>query len=191
MVAKERYKNLIRDDFWINTDSLKSSLDLKLKDQDTEENKKSNLLQFVLNITLSVFALIIAMTQLLQVPCIDGLTHDASMCHSLSGKQFIFSLDDNSLNYVQIILKYWSDIAIGMPLVIFIILAILNFWRIDRWINNNIGHGWWGGYIRSILAFAVSEGAGKMMAFAWVFIFVVVMIILLCAALGLLHPSII
>lgn len=190
MVAKKKYEGLIREDFWINTDNLRVSLDLKLKDQETIESNKSNLLQTVLNITLSIFALIIAMTQLLQVPCIDGLTYNASTCHSLSGQQFIFSLDNNSLNYVQMILKYWSSITTGMPIVIIFLIALLNFWRIDRWINNNIGHGWWGGYIRSILAFAVSEGAGRMMAFIWVGIFIVTMITLLCAALGLLHLSI-
>ncbi|ACT46991.1 hypothetical protein [Methylotenera mobilis] len=186
-IAKNKYGDLIRKDNWIDTGILKTSLDLKLRDKESLENNKSDLQQTLLNIILSLFGLIIAMTQLLQVPCIDGLTYDSS-CVSHDQK-FMFALDTGSLGYVQIILKYWTQIALSMPIVIGILLIMVNFWRIDRWLNNNIGHSWWGGYIRSILAFAVSDKCGILLAFGWVIIFAVIMVSLLMVGLGLFHPS--
>ena len=156
---------------------------MKLQDQNENESNNNNLLQASLTIILSLFALIIAMAQLLQVPCIQGLTYTDS-CATIGNSKFFFAIDTSSIEIVQFLLKHWLSLIMGMPIAIVILVTFLSWWRIKRWVNNNIGHGVLGGQIRVILAFAVSERYGRLLTYLWILMLIALFSILLIASTG-------
>lgn len=121
-VVKRRLGNKAREDFWIDTEQLRNSLNLKLQAQEMKESNNSDTQQIVLNVVFFVFAFVISMSQLLQIPCIKGLTYNKEDCTTQLGKEIIFSLDSSSLSYVDALLKYWTSITVGMPLALLVVL---------------------------------------------------------------------
>lgn len=188
-VVKRRLNNKAREDFWIDTEQLRNSLNLKLQAQEMKESNNSDTQQLVLNVVFFVFAFVISMSQLLQIPCIKGLTYSKEDCTTQLGKEIIFSLDSSSLDYVDALLKYWTSITIGMPLALLVVLMLLNWSRIGRCINNNIGHYWWGSAIRYTMAYGLSGKGGKVIAYLWLGTLACLLFYLLLIALGLMTPS--
>lgn len=182
-VVSERFPE-ISQKHNLNTDALRLSLEYKLESQKDKEIKKSELLQTVLTVILSGFGLMIAMSQLLQIPCIEGLT-STNACVDSDGLPVAFKITKDATNVVQILIENWYQFLMALPGVVITLITITYWQRSVRWLNNIIGHtlvGWW---IRTLLAYAVSQGFGRILAYIWIAFIFIIGLLMAYVAMGL------
>lgn len=169
----------------INVATLRTSLETRLISISEKENRKTIFFQFSIPIILSLAAILITMAQLLQVPCIDGLSAGSS-CKQ-DGVPFAFKLSGNSIHIVQSLLTNWGNIAVGLPFVTVFLVIYLYTPSVNRWLSHQWGYGLIGWFLRSTFSIAASDKFGRVLATAWVLMFLAVIGFLLFAAMGFLH----
>jgi len=181
-----RFKNHLRNDQLINVAALRNSLESKLESARENEERKSLILQFYIPLVLTIFAIMIGMIQLLQIPCIEGLTSNSNC--QLDGKPLAFKLSEGSVDVARHLLQHWYQYLIGIPITTFIVFLIAFFPKVRRWLNHKIGHGAIGTLQRITLGIAVSENFGRIIASIWIIILMVFFIILSIIVIhGILH----
>lgn len=143
---------------------LRNSLETKLQSIDFSKNGQAILFQFVIPSLLAVFGIVIAMTQLLQVPCIEGLTFDAAVCSPNNS----FSISGKSVWFVKRILLLWYDLAVILPSLAFALIGIFNLPSVLRWLNQHASYGLVGWFQRTTFGIAIGARYGQLVASAWV-----------------------
>lgn len=165
----------------VYTPTLRSSLETKLSSIEYSENGSVILLQIFVPIFLTLIALIVAMGQLLQIPCIDGLTYTDETC-----KIPAFHLSGNSIYAARTLLENWFELAVLLPGFTVLVIFFAHLQDIFHWLNHRIGHGFVGWIQRVTLGIAVSTRYGRILASAWILILVAVLIFLAYVASGML-----
>ena len=167
----------------VHSPTLRSSLETKLNSVEFIENGKAILLQIFVPIFLSLLALLITMTQLLQVPCIEGLTFTQEAC-SYSGRTNLFKLSDNSVEIARFLLEHWYELAVLLPSFTAIFIFLAHLQAILRWLNQRVGYGVMGWFQRVTFGIAVSTRFGRLIASAWVLILIATLLWLTYLASG-------
>lgn len=183
--AQRKFKQALRDDQVINLNTLRASLESKLESVRETEERRSVILTYYIPLLLTILALMLTMTQLLQIPCIEGLTEN-SEC-KWAGKPFTFKLGGESVEVARHILQHWYEYLIAIPITTFVVILIAHFSKIRRWLNYQIGHGFVGWLLRFTLGLAISEKGGRILASIWIMILMVVLVWLSVVAMGILH----
>lgn len=154
----------------INSQALRTSLEARLATVGEIEDRKSVILQVLVPTILSIVGLLIAMIQLLQVPCIKDLTADNQCVEK--NPILPFELQDGAIYIVQHLLAHWYHYAIFVPLVISGVYVIAYRKHIFRWISGQWGHGIFGMALRVI--FSIAAASKKLHVFATLFVLVTV-----------------
>lgn len=164
----------------IEIQTLRNSLETKLQSIDFSKNGHAILFQFVVPSLLTFFGILIAMTQLLQVPCIDGLTFDKDVC----SPENLFSISDKSVSFVRLILNAWYELAVVVPFLSFVLIGLVNMQAVLRWLNQHAGDGLVGWYQRVTFGIAIGTRFGQLIASAWVLTITVALVWLSIIASG-------
>lgn len=167
----------------INIPTLRSSLEARLNSIEFGENGKAIILQIFVPVFLSLLALLIAMTQLLQIPCIEGLTFNSESC-KYDGKPIIFKLTSDSIGTARYLLEHWYDLAVLLPISTALFIFFAHIQSILRWLNQRLGHGSVGWIQRVTLGIAVSGRFGQIVATIWIAILIMVLVWLMYIATG-------
>jgi hypothetical protein len=173
-------KKLIENNKLTNIDTLRSSLSTRLECLKDDESRHDGIIQTGLTVSLSILALIFTMLQLLQIPCIKGLT--------LSGecdRGIYFEVSNNSLEVVKQVLDHWLELGSGVPIVVFILLTVAYYGRINRWINDSMGHGLIGDMFKMVLSFVASDSWATYLAYFFIASFAICCLLLSFVALGM------
>jgi hypothetical protein len=167
----------------VHSPTLRCSLETKLNSVGFIENGKSILLQIFVPIFLSLLALLITMTQLLQVPCIEGLTFTQEPC-SYGGVTNIFKLSGNSIETARFLLGHWYELAVLLPSFTALFIFLAHLQSIHLWLNQRYGYGVMGWFQRVTLGIAVSIRFGRLIASAWILILITALLWLMYLASG-------
>lgn len=135
----------------INTAALRSSLEAKLNSAELDGNGKAIILQVYIPIFLAIIALIIGVTQLLQLPCINGLTFSEGAC-THGG----FDLPDSAFKLAKAGLENWYNLIVLLPLGMVVLILYVQRDIFFRWLNHNISHG----FVGWIQRIAMSTASG-------------------------------
>lgn len=158
----------------INTAALRASLETKLCSVELDGNGKAIFLQVYVPIFLAIIALLVGMTQLLQLPCINGLTFSEGGACTHGG----FNLPDSAYKFAQFGLENWYNLIIMLPLCTVGTIFLVQGHTFYRWLNQNISHGYIGWIQRLAMSIASSIKFGRM----WVSILIALVIVLLLYA---------
>lgn len=154
----------------INTAALRTSLETKLSSAELDGNGKAIFLQVYVPIFLAVIALLIGMTQLLQLPCINGLTFSDGTC-THGG----FNLPESAYKFAQFGLENWYNLIVVLPLGTVGIIFYVQWHTFYRWLNHNISHGYIGWIQRLAMSIASSTKFGRI----WASVLIAIVIALL------------
>lgn len=150
-------KYVAQTDPTINTQALRTSLEARLATVGEIEDRKSVILQITVPTILAVIGLLIAMIQLLQVPCISGLTA-SDECKKNNPDHLPFALQDGAIDMVQYLLANWLHYAMLLPVICVAIFVIAYRKHVFRWISSHWGHGVFGGILRVVFSIAATSG---------------------------------
>lgn len=156
---------------------LRNSLQTRLEGVREQDSRHSLFVQVSLPIAIAVLALVIAMTQLLQLPCIKGFT-DTSNCRFGT-----FELDPRAIGFAKEIIESWQTYLYATVLSIAAITVIGYRKHLLRWINDRLGRAGIGGFLMQFLfSAAISSRWGRILATSWVVAFLGTMAFLLFIA---------
>lgn len=173
-------KKLIEHNKLTNIDTLRSSLSTRLECLKDDESRHDGIIQTGLTVGLSILALMFTMLQLLQIPCIKGLTLSQECDQGI-----FFEVSNSSLVVVKHVLDHWLELASGVPFFVFILLTVAYFGRINRWINDSMGHGLIGDVFKMVLSFVASDSWTTWLAYFFIASFAIVCLLLSFVALGM------
>lgn len=164
--------------FAVNTATLRSSLEAKLKSIESNGAGKEIALNIFVPTFLTLLAFLIGMSQLLQVPCIEGLTYNSETC-----KQGSFRLPDFAIDVLRLELENWGRIAVSLPIVTALIIFFTHRASVYHWLTQQLGHGSIGLLQKVTFTLAVIPWYGRLLASVCVLIFAVTIVILSGCAL--------
>jgi hypothetical protein len=162
----------------VNTARLRSSLDTRLAATEEHESRHSLFTQVSLPILVGIVALVVGMTQLLQVPCIIGMT-DITNC-----RLGTFKLDPYAFRFAKEIIESWQT-YLSATVVGVVVMMFYGYRRhLFRAINDRWGRPGFGGtLLRVLFSAAVSRRWGRALASFWIFMLTLVMLGLLFVSL--------
>jgi hypothetical protein len=156
----------------IDCTRLESSLEAKLAQIKLKEDRSSVVGQAIVALMVSFFGIAIASAQLLQIPCIAGLSWQEATC-----TQVKFRLDEGAVSLVQLLLGSLVSIpGAGMFLVAgllaFTFRRPVNEWAHEQHGERNVV----GGLLRLILGASISTG--RALASVWIAAFFFLLVFL-------------
>lgn len=161
----------------VMVDHLRSSLQARLDAARDQDSRHSLFVQVSLPIAIAVIALVLTMTQLLQLPCIEGFT-DTSNCRAGT-----FKLDPRAAPFAKELVESWQTYLYATVVGIAGITVYGYRKHLLRWINERLGRAGVGGFLMHCLfSAAVSSRWGRWFATFWVLMFLCAMVLLLVVA---------